>query len=200
MSFGSTVRSLRASQGKTLRQFCKEHGRDPSNWSKIERDVIPPPRNEETLAQWARDLGVKLGTDAWKDFMAEAEVSRGSIPGEVMQDRGLLVRLPSLFRALQVADLSDHQLNCLIENLRHGCISDLTSGGSATVCREVQGTHPEQREIFRQMEPAGKLDLAARLNQDSRALKAAGLRALHPDWPSERIDEEVRKAFLYAAD
>ena len=45
MSFGELVKNLRISQQKTLRQFCNEHGLDPSNWSKIERNVNLPPRD-----------------------------------------------------------------------------------------------------------------------------------------------------------
>lgn len=37
MTFGNLVKDLRIAQKKTLRQFCLDHGHDPSNWSKLER-------------------------------------------------------------------------------------------------------------------------------------------------------------------
>ena len=51
MSFGDLVKDLRIAQQKTLRQFCLEHGHDPSNWSKIERGINTPPQDEKTLAR-----------------------------------------------------------------------------------------------------------------------------------------------------
>ena len=80
MSFGETVKNLRIAKKVTLRQFCQEHGYDPSNWSKIERGINPPPKDEETLMRWAKALGLKAQTEDWKNFMLEAEVSRGNIP------------------------------------------------------------------------------------------------------------------------
>jgi len=59
--------------------------------------------------------------------------------------------------------------------------------------------HPEQIEIYRAMSPAEKLRLAARLHADSRRLKTAALRTLHPDWDEERIARSVRELFLHAA-
>ena len=56
MSFGETVKNLRIAKKVTLRQFCQEHGCDPSNWSKIERGINPPPKDEETLMAWAKAL------------------------------------------------------------------------------------------------------------------------------------------------
>ena len=44
------------------------------------------------------------------------------------------------------------------------------------------------------MSPAQKLQAAMRLYWSARALKAAALRAEHPDWPEEAIAAAVRKA------
>ena len=118
MSFGSIVKELRIEQKKTLRQFCIEHGHDPSNWSKIERGINPPPRDDATLAQWAKDLGLKPNTEVWKDFMCQAEVSRGSIPKEIMEDERLVEKLPVFFRTVRGAELTEDQLNDFIERLR----------------------------------------------------------------------------------
>ena len=124
MSFGSVVKELRIAQNKKLRQFCNVHGYDPSNWSKIERGVNPPPRDEATLAQWAADLGLTPETDAWKDFMYQAEVSRGNIPKEIMEDEKLLEKLPVLFRTVRGAELSEKQLDDVIERLREAYTPD----------------------------------------------------------------------------
>jgi transcriptional regulator with XRE-family HTH domain len=71
MSFGSIVKDLRIGQRKTLRQFCEEHGLDPSNWSKIERGVNPPPKDESTLSKWARMLGLERGDARHYNYLAD---------------------------------------------------------------------------------------------------------------------------------
>lgn len=118
MTFGDLVKNLRITQQKTLRQFCQEHGLDPSNWSKIERNVNLPPRDDGTLTRWARLLGLTNGTDGWRDFMYQAEVSRGSIPREVMADENLLAKLPVFLRTVRGAELTEEQLNDFIAKVR----------------------------------------------------------------------------------
>jgi len=124
MNFGELVKELRIAQQKTLRQFCQEHGLDPSNWSKIERNVNPPPRDESTLTRWARLLGLVAGTDVWRDFMYQAEVSRGSIPREVMADEKLLAKLPVFLRTVRGADLTEAQLDDFIAKVREAHTPD----------------------------------------------------------------------------
>jgi hypothetical protein len=57
---------------------------------------------------------------------------------------------------------------------------------------------PEERRILRAMTPAQKLRAAARLYQSARRLKAAALRAQHPEWSEAEIQEAVREIFLRA--
>ena len=56
----------------------------------------------------------------------------------------------------------------------------------------------EQLEILRAMSGGQRLRIAENLYWSARKMKAAGLRALHPDWPEERIQEEVREIFSNA--
>ena len=51
---------------------------------------------------------------------------------------------------------------------------------------------------LQQMTPAEKLRAAERLYFSARQLKAAALRAQHPEWIEEAISRAVREAFLYA--
>lgn len=53
-------------------------------------------------------------------------------------------------------------------------------------------------EILRAMSPAQKLRAAERLYHSAWQLKAAALRAEHPDWTDEAIRRAVRMIFLYA--
>jgi hypothetical protein len=52
--------------------------------------------------------------------------------------------------------------------------------------------------ILRAMTPAQKLRAAERLYHSARQLKAAALRAQHPDWNDETIRRVVREVFLKA--
>jgi len=56
----------------------------------------------------------------------------------------------------------------------------------------------EQQKILRAMTPTQKLRAAERLYYSARQLKAAALRAQHPDWTEEAIQQAVRQIFLYA--
>ena len=52
--------------------------------------------------------------------------------------------------------------------------------------------HSEQRRIFRAMTSEQKLRVALRLYRSARRLKAAGLRAQHPDWTEGEIKKKLR--------
>jgi hypothetical protein len=59
-------------------------------------------------------------------------------------------------------------------------------------------TSPEQITALRAMTGARRLLLAERLYWSARKMKAAGLRSQHPDWPEERLNDEVREIFGHA--
>ena len=124
MSFHNLVKDLRISQKMTLRQFCMEHGHDPSNWSKIERGVNPPPKDEATLALWAKQLLLKPGTPEWNDFMYQASISRGNIPAEVLSDETLVAKLPVFLRTVKNAELTEQQLDDFIAKVREAHTPD----------------------------------------------------------------------------
>jgi len=118
MNFGDLVKDLRIGQKKTLRQFCLDHGHDPSNWSKLERGIIAPPRDEKTLDRWARQLGLRAGTPQWQEFMDLADMARGEIPQYVLDDEELLKKLPAFFRTVRGAELSEKELDELIRKVK----------------------------------------------------------------------------------
>jgi len=55
-----------------------------------------------------------------------------------------------------------------------------------------------QNQILAKMSPGDKLEVAMQLYYSARELKAAGLRADHPDWDEKQVQQAVREAFLYA--
>lgn len=56
----------------------------------------------------------------------------------------------------------------------------------------------EALQVLQAMSPAQKLRAAERLYHSAWQLKAAALRAEHPDWTDEAIRRVVRMIFLYA--
>jgi hypothetical protein len=57
---------------------------------------------------------------------------------------------------------------------------------------------PEQITALRAMTGAQRLRLAERLYWSARKMKAAGLRHQHPEWPEQRLNDEVRRIFSHA--
>jgi len=62
----------------------------------------------------------------------------------------------------------------------------------------VAVTKTEAQQVVQAMSPAQKLRAAERLYYSAWRLKAAALRAQHPDWTDEAIHQAVRNIFLYA--
>lgn len=55
----------------------------------------------------------------------------------------------------------------------------------------------EALRILRLMTPTQKLKAAELLYHSARRLKAAALRAQHPEWSESDVNRAVREAFLY---
>lgn len=56
----------------------------------------------------------------------------------------------------------------------------------------------EQIQALRAMSGQERLRVAERLYWSARQMKAAGLRAQHPDWPESRVEAGVRRIFANA--
>lgn len=101
--FGAFIKEIRTKQRLGLREFCLKYKHDPSNWSKIEREVTPPPRDNETLRKWAKQLGLKPDSDNWHKFFNCAAMDSGRIPKHVLNgvdDEALATQMPKFFSTL----------------------------------------------------------------------------------------------------
>lgn len=101
MDFHEMVKGLRADLGVSLRRFCLGHNLDPSNWSKLERGVLAPPRDPEVLGRWADALGLKQGTEAWQEFMDASELARGQVPRDLLKKPDQRKQIFSFIRSLR---------------------------------------------------------------------------------------------------
>lgn len=48
-------------------------------------------------------------------------------------------------------------------------------------------------ELLRRMTPAEKLEVMGHLIRQAYELKAAGLRAVHPEWSQQEVEAETRR-------
>ena len=58
--------------------------------------------------------------------------------------------------------------------------------------------HPVQKKSYQKMTPEKKLKAAMDLYHAAREFKAAGLKRQHPEWSTEKINQQVKEIFLYA--
>lgn len=99
MNFGELIQQLRNERQITLRQCCLGLGVDPSNWSKLERGLMPPPKHVEILERWAGFFG--LAADRKQEFLDLAAIGRGELPADLACDERALAALPGFFQALR---------------------------------------------------------------------------------------------------
>src|SRR5690349_20960959 len=83
MTFGEYIKDRRRRRGITLRAFCEANGYDPGNHSRLERNELNPPEDDQKMKDLAGALGIKYGTDEWLDFYNLAHVARGQFPKEL---------------------------------------------------------------------------------------------------------------------
>ena len=117
--FGQFIKEIRSRQRLGLREFCLQHGHDASNWSKIERGILPPPKDEAILLEWAVQLGLESGSEDWFKFFDYAAVDAGRIPSHVLENKELVAKLPAFLRTLSGQKPSREDLEKLLEIIRH---------------------------------------------------------------------------------
>src|SRR4030042_2124269 len=98
--FGEFVKEKRISLDMTLREFCRNLDEDPSNWSKIERGLMSPPKDEEKLKKIAKILKIKKNTQDYLMLLDSSKTDSGIIPDYIMSDKEVLDSLPIFFRTL----------------------------------------------------------------------------------------------------
>jgi transcriptional regulator with XRE-family HTH domain len=114
--FSDTVKTLRVQKRLTLRDFCEHAGLDPSNWSKVERGINPPPGDIALLERLADFFSLKGATKL--AFMDEAALQRREIPPDVADNEILQKALPAFFRAARGHELTEQELKNLADDIR----------------------------------------------------------------------------------
>jgi len=116
--FGNYITTLRLSKGITLREFCRRTGFDPSNWSRIERSVISPPKSKKTIESILDSIGIERGTEEYNTALDLGLLE--SIPEDFVEEKNVLKELPVLFRTVRGGIPSEEDLQKLVEFLKTG--------------------------------------------------------------------------------
>jgi transcriptional regulator with XRE-family HTH domain len=112
-NFGEFVKNKRIEKGFGLRTFAFEIGEDPSNWSKVERGQLNPPKNLEKLLK----ISTLLEADE-KMLEDMAYIDVGEIPKDMKSDKELLEILPAFFSTIREKKPNKEELEILMEVLK----------------------------------------------------------------------------------
>jgi len=118
--FGTLLRELRLRAGFGLRRFASMIEIKPSNLCDIEYGRRSMP--EEYLEPVATALGLEKGSDEWNNFFQLA-CKEKDVPADV---RNIVQRklVPALLRTIDNVQLTDQQIQDLINDLQGGRFSD----------------------------------------------------------------------------
>ncbi len=114
--FGEFIKDLRIEKRITLREFCRLTNFDPSNWSKIERGVLQPPKSKEVLEEIAKILSVKKNSEDYNLLMDLAAIS--FIPLDLIDEKSIVDKLPVFFRTLRGNPPTKEELKELIKIIK----------------------------------------------------------------------------------
>ncbi len=119
LSFGENLRKLRLDANLTLREVCKIVNYDPSNWSKIERGVMAPPKDFKILKGWAKELNLAVGSREYNQFMDEARIAHGAIPEDILADENIVGYLPAFFRTIRNKKPTKEDIELLVKAIKN---------------------------------------------------------------------------------
>jgi transcriptional regulator with XRE-family HTH domain len=99
--FGAYVKERRENRSLSLREFCRLANFDPSNWSKVERGLLSPPRNRECVSDIASVLLIAKDTEEWHKLFDLAAIDH--IPESLVQ-KNVAKTMPVFFRMARGAE------------------------------------------------------------------------------------------------
>lgn len=114
LTFGEFFKQKRMELRKTLREFCREHGLDPGNISKLERGRVKPPQSKGRLLEYSKYL--QLNDDERQTFQDLAAIGANRIP-EDLTEAEIAGRLPLFFRTIRGKDFSEEKLRELAKKI-----------------------------------------------------------------------------------
>jgi transcriptional regulator with XRE-family HTH domain len=116
-TLGIFIKDVRIKKEISLREFCRKTMQDPSNWSKIERGQIHPPRSKEILEKIAETLTLEPGSEEYNTLFDLALIT--FIPRELVKDEEIINYLPVFFRTVRGDPPTDDELRELFNLIRN---------------------------------------------------------------------------------
>ena len=101
MVFGKFIKNKRLEAGYSLRKFCEIVEIDPSNWSKVERDMLPVTNDRKKLEKIAELIKLKKGSKEWVEFFDLASISQKKIPEDIFSHKERFQTLPEVFNEIR---------------------------------------------------------------------------------------------------
>ena len=102
--FGDYFRQRRRALGLSLREFSRRNGFDPGNISKLERNILAPPRSETLLESHAKALKLEPESTEWKTLFGLALKESASKLPQLPRSR----RISTWVRAITLEQWADH--------------------------------------------------------------------------------------------
>jgi len=115
-TFGEFIKTLRLEREISLREFCRVAGIDTSNWSKIEREILPPPKSKELLESIRQTLSLSETSDEYQTLKELAVIAH--IPTDILDNQTVINKLPVFFRTLRGDKPMEKELDNLIRLLK----------------------------------------------------------------------------------
>ncbi|MGV8093858.1 MAG: helix-turn-helix domain-containing protein [Mangrovibacterium sp.] len=115
--FGEFIKLLRSQRNISLRKFCIELDYDPSNWSKIERGLMLPPRSKEFLVRIAEILRLEPRSEEY--FFLFDSAAAAQIPVELIGNENILEKLPVFFRTARGDNPTKEELENLLNLIKN---------------------------------------------------------------------------------
>jgi transcriptional regulator with XRE-family HTH domain len=114
--FGQYLRSLREARNLGLRQFARDVGLQPSNFSNIENGFLHAP-GDAVLKRIAAALGLGDGTTERVKLFDLAAQSRTDIPLDIRDFISANPLVPAMLRSMKDKKLSRVQIQALLDDL-----------------------------------------------------------------------------------
>ena len=119
MLFGDYVKEKRLAVNLSLRKFCTRVNLDPSNWSKVERNLLPPPYDLNIMVAIRQELDLPIGSPECDILYDLATIALGKLPCYIYHDEEVLNALPIFIRmASPDTKPGREELDKLIELIR----------------------------------------------------------------------------------
>jgi len=163
-TFGQYIRSLREARSLGLRQFARDVGMQPSNYSNMENGFLQAP-SDAALKRICAALGLAEGAAEQTKLFDLAAQSRKEIPVDIREFIKQNPLVPAMLRSMKDKKLSRSQIDALLDDIdKLPTEGNLTGNGCICNNRVVDriAGRPAQRHTPRSRKsPEGFLSIAA---------------------------------------